>query len=43
MKFWTNFAKNGEPGVSTNGVEWTKYNGNENMASSYMILITKKS
>ena len=42
MKFWTNFAKNGEPGVSTNGVEWTKYNGNENMASSYMILDNRK-
>ena len=42
MKFWTNFAKNGKPGVSTNGVEWTKYNGYENMMSSYMILDNKE-
>ena len=42
MKFWTNFAKNGEPGISTNGVEWTKYNGQVNIPSSYMILDNKK-
>ena len=22
MKFWTNFAKYGEPGKSTNGIKW---------------------
>ena len=42
MKFWTNFAKNGEPGISTNGVEWTKYNGQVNIPSSYMILDNKR-
>jgi para-nitrobenzyl esterase len=42
MKFWTNFAKNGKPGISSNGVEWTKYNGQKNLPSSYMILDNKK-
>ena len=42
MKFWTNFAKNGEPGISTNGVEWTKYNGQQSLPSSYMILDNRK-
>ena len=42
MKFWTNFAKNGKPGVSTNGVEWTQYNGHKNLPSSYMILDNRK-
>jgi len=38
MQFWTNFAKNGEPGFSTNGLEWKKYNGLKNTSSNYMIL-----
>ena len=42
MKFWTNFAKNGKPGVSSNGVEWTKYNGKKNFPSNYMILDNRK-
>ena len=42
MKFWSNFAKNGKPGISTNGVEWTKYNGKKSLPSSYMILDNKK-
>jgi para-nitrobenzyl esterase len=42
MKFWTNFAKNGKPGISTSGVEWTKYNGQKNIPSSYMILDNRK-
>jgi para-nitrobenzyl esterase len=42
MKFWTNFAKSGKPGVSFNGIEWTKYSGQKNMPSSYMILDNKK-
>ena len=42
MKFWTNFAKNGKPGISSNGVEWTKYNGQKNLPSSYMILDNRK-
>ena len=42
MRFWTNFAKNGKPGVSSNGVEWTKYNGKKNLPSSFMILDNRK-
>ena len=42
MKFWTNFAKNGKPGISSNGVEWTKYNGQKNLPSSYMILDNRR-
>ena len=42
MQFWTNFAKNGEPGFSTNGLEWKKYNGLKNASSNYMILDKRK-
>jgi para-nitrobenzyl esterase len=42
MKFWTNFAKNGKPGISTSGVEWTKYNGKKSLPSNYMILDNRK-
>ena len=42
MKFWTNFAKNGKPGVSSNGVEWSKYNGQENTSSNYIVLDNKR-
>ena len=42
MQFWTNFAKNGNPGISSNGIEWMKYNGQENISSSYMILDNRK-
>ena len=42
MKFWTNFAKNGKPGVSSNGVEWIKYNGQKNELSNYIILDNRK-
>ena len=38
MQFWTNFAKTGAPGVSTNGVEWKQYNGQSNYPSNYMVL-----
>ena len=42
MKFWTRFAKNGKPGVSSNGVEWIKYNGQKNELSNYIILDNRK-
>ena len=42
MQFWTNFAKTGMPGVSTNGVEWKKYNGQENAPSNFMILDNRR-
>ena len=42
MKFWSNFAKYGEPGYSTNNVKWEPYNFDENNFSSYIILDKKK-
>ena len=42
MQFWTNFAKNGKPGISSNGVEWLKYNGRENTPSNYIVLDNKR-
>ena len=41
MKFWTNFAKNGSPGKSTNSVEWLPYNYKENSSSNFIILDNK--
>tara|TARA_A100001011_G_scaffold240793_1_gene248774 strand:+ start:666 stop:2453 length:1788 start_codon:yes stop_codon:yes gene_type:complete len=42
MKFWTNFAKEGKPGISSNKIEWTQYNGKKNMPSSYIILDNRR-
>ena len=42
MYFWTNFAKYGEPGTSSNGVEWKKYSGRENTPSNFMVLDSRK-
>jgi para-nitrobenzyl esterase len=42
MKFWTDFAKSGKPGISTNGVEWIKYNGQANAPSNYMVLDNRR-
>ncbi len=41
MKFWTNFARTGEPGESTNSIAWKPYLS-ENRFSNYMILDKKK-
>ena len=42
MKFWTNFAKYGEPGKSSNGVEWNKYSGKKNSPSNFMVLDNRR-
>ena len=42
MKFWTNFAKTGEPGFSTNNIEWKPYIANDTNSRSFMILDNKK-
>ncbi len=42
MKFWTNFAKNGAPGISSNGVEWRSLTSKENEEHSFIILDNKK-
>lgn len=41
MKFWSNFAKEGRPGNSTNNIEWTSYNYLNN-TKDYMILDNKR-
>jgi len=41
MTFWTNFAKNGSPGSSTNNVFWDNYISDNNQ-SNFMILDNKK-
>jgi para-nitrobenzyl esterase len=42
MNFWTNFAKTGEPGVSSNNKEWFKYDGLNKMNSNFMVLDNRK-
>ncbi len=41
MKFWTNFAKNGSPGESSNAVIWEKYQ-NINDIANYLVIDKKK-
>jgi len=42
MRFWTNFAKNGDPGSSTNNIKWRPYINDNSDSRSYMILDNKK-
>ena len=42
MSFWTNFAKTGKPGTSSNSKEWTKYNGLNEANSDFMVLDNRK-
>ena len=41
MLFWSNFAKDGKPGASTNGINWDSYNHSEG-DKNFMILDNKK-
>jgi para-nitrobenzyl esterase len=41
MLFWSNFAKDGKPGSSTNGINWDSYNHSEGY-KNFMILDNKK-
>jgi para-nitrobenzyl esterase len=41
MLFWSNFAKNGVPGKSTNGIEWLSYNSSEE-SKNFLILDNKR-
>lgn len=41
MLFWSNFAKQGTPGLSTSGVEWISYNHADNK-QNFLILDNKK-
>jgi para-nitrobenzyl esterase len=42
MSFWTNFAKTGKPGTSSNKQKWTKYNGLNEIDSNFMVLDNRK-
>jgi para-nitrobenzyl esterase len=42
MSFWANFAKNGNPGMSSNNKEWVKYDGLNQQTSSFIILDNRK-
>ena len=42
IKFWTNFAKVGEPGRSTNSVKWESTVKNNQLISSYIVLDNKE-
>ena len=37
MRFWTNFAKNGEPGKSSNGIRWNNIKNNQ-FGSKFIVL-----
>ena len=41
MKFWSNFAKYGKPGISSNGIEWGQYNHFQD-SKNFMILDNKR-
>ena len=41
MKFWSNFAKYGKPGNSSNGIEWDLYNHLQD-SKNFMILDNKR-
>ena len=41
MRFWTNFAKTGQPGNSTNSITWMPFEYSEG-SSNYLVLDKKK-
>tara|TARA_Y200000002_G_C22615051_1_gene635606 strand:+ start:398 stop:751 length:354 start_codon:yes stop_codon:yes gene_type:complete len=42
MQYWTNFAKYGEPGESTNLVKWEPYDTNKSRNGKFLIIDKKK-
>ena len=42
MRFWTNFAKKGEPGISTNNVKWEPFFRDISDTTSFIILDSKQ-
>ncbi len=42
MRFWTNFAKNGQPGKSSNSVYWKPVVKNNEFGSSYLVIDSKR-
>ena len=41
MRFWTNFAKNSEPGRSSNSIYWNSVVKNNEFGSSYLVIDSK--
>ena len=41
MRFWTNFAKSGEPGMSSNSIRWSSIVKNNEFGSSYIVIDNK--
>ena len=41
MLFWSNFAKDGKPGASTNGINWDLYNHSKGL-KNFMVLDNKR-
>ena len=41
MRFWTNFAKSGDPGMSTNSIRWSSIVENNEFGSSYIVIDNK--
>ncbi len=41
MRFWTNFAKSEEPGMSTNSIRWSSIVENNEFGSSYIVIDNK--
>lgn len=42
MRFWTNFARNGDPGSSSNNIKWRPYIDEKSDITSFIILDNKK-
>ena len=42
MRFWANFAKNGEPGKSTNSVSWEPIVNDGKLGTSFIVLDSKQ-
>ena len=42
MRFWANFAKNGEPGKSSNSIYWDSLVKNNEFGSSYIVIDSKR-
>ena len=42
MRFWSNFAKYGEPGASTNNVNWEPFIFDDNNYSKYIVIDKRK-
>ncbi len=42
MRLWTNFAKHGEPGETTNSIKWDRYDAKKNMNGKFLVIDKKR-